>query len=110
VALQGRQHNVAGPAQDRGIVPRGIGDEVMHRLMARPDVAGIDARCHRLDALPIPRQAPTRDIGPQGAVPILVAEGRAETLNIGVKPLGASGRKVGHTPMLTAYIMTSLTF
>ena len=31
--------------------------EVMHRLMARPDVAGIDARGHRLDALPIPRQA-----------------------------------------------------
>jgi hypothetical protein len=36
-------------------------------------------------------------------VPILVAEGGGETLNIRAKPLGASTREVGHTPMLTAY-------
>jgi len=36
-------------------------------------------------------------------VPIPMAEGRAETLNIRVKPLGAGGPEVGHTWMLPAY-------
>ena len=84
--------------------------EVMHRLMARPDVAGIDARGHRLDALPISGQAEPGDIGSQGPMPIPVPEGRGEALNIRVKPLGARGREVGHTPTLPAYPMASLIF
>src|SRR2546426_354027 len=92
-----------GRAQDGAIVPGGIGDEVMHRLMACAHVARIDARGHRLDALPLPGQTEPGDIGPQGAVPIPMAEGRAETLNIRVKPLGAGGPEVGHTWMLSAY-------
>ena len=103
VSLQGRQHGLTGRAQDGAIVPGGIGDEVMHRLMARAHVARIDARGHRLDALPLPGQTEPGDIGPQGAVPIPMAEGRAETLNIRVKPLGAGGPEVGHTWMLPAY-------
>jgi hypothetical protein len=79
----------------------------MHRLMACAHVAGIDARGHRLDALPISGQAEAGDVGPQGAVPILVTEGGGETLNIRVKPLGAGAREGGHTPMLPAYPMTS---
>src|SRR2546428_424170 len=103
VSLQGRQHGLTGRAQDGAIVPGGIGDEVMHRLMARAHVARIDARGHRLDALPLPGQTEPGDIGPQGAVPIPMAAGPAETLNIRVKPLGAGGPEVGHTWMLPAY-------
>src|SRR5438876_8656183 len=101
--LRRGQRRAAGRAQDGAIVPGGIGDEVMHRLMARAHVARIDARGHRLDALPLPGQTEPGDIGPQGAVPIPMAEGRAETLNIRVKPLGAGGPGVGHTWMLPAY-------
>jgi len=56
VSFQGRQHRLAGDAQDSGIVPGGVRDEVMHRLMAGAHVAWIDARGHRLDALPFPRK------------------------------------------------------
>jgi len=45
-----------------------------------------------------------------GPKPAPVTEGGGETLNIRVKPLGAGGREVGHTPMLPAYPMTSLVF
>lgn len=40
---------------------------------------------------------------------IPVPEGPGEALNIRVKPLGASGRKVGHTTM-TGYLMNRLAF
>jgi len=43
-------------------------------------------------------------------VPILMAEGGGETLNIRAKPLDAGAREVGHTPRRPAYPMTSLTF
>ena len=109
VSIQGRQHGLTGRAQDGDIVPGGIGDEVMHRLMTRPHVAGIDPRGHRLDALPLPGQTEPHDIGAQGTVPILVAEGGGETLNIRVKPLGAGSREIGHMPRLPAYPMNSLT-
>jgi len=110
VSLQSRQHGLTGRAQDGAIVPGGIGDEVVHRLMTRPHVAGIDPRGHRLDALPITRQTEAGDIGSQGPVPIPVAEGGGETLNIRVKPLGARGREVGHTLRLPAYPMNFLIF
>ena len=42
-------------------------------------------------------------------MPILVPEGSGETLNIRVKPLGAGGREVGHTPSFPAYPMNPLT-
>ena len=108
--FQRRQHGLTGDAKDGRIVPGGVRDEVMHRLMARAHVAGIDAGGHGLDALPIPGQAETGDIGPQGPMPILVAEGGGETLNIRVKSLGAGAREGGHTPRLPAYPMTSLIF
>jgi hypothetical protein len=81
----------------------------MHRLMAGAHVAGIDAGGHRLDTLPIPRQTEPGDVGPQRAMAIPVAKGGGETLNIRVKPLGAGGREVGHTPRLPAYPMNVLT-
>jgi len=42
-------------------------------------------------------------------MPVSVPQSGAETLNIRVKPLGASARKVGHTTMLTAYPAKPLT-
>ena len=42
-------------------------------------------------------------------MPILVAEGGGETLNVHAKPLGTSAREVGHTPILTAYPTKPLT-
>jgi len=109
VAFQGRQHRLAGHAQDGRIVPGGVRDEVVHRLMARAHVAGIDAGGHRLDTLPVPRQTEPGDISPQRAMAIPVAEGGGETLNIRVKPLGAGAREIGHMLRLPAYPMNSLT-
>ena len=73
-------------------------------------MARIDARGHRFDALPFPGQTEAGDVVSEGTVPIPVAEGGGETLNIRVKPLGAGAREVGHTPTMTAHPMTSLTF
>jgi hypothetical protein len=98
VALQRREHRLAGGAQDGAVIPVGIRDEVMHRLVAGPHVAWIDARSHRFNALPIPRQAQPRDIVPEPTMAVPVAEGGGETLNIRVNPLGAGAREVGHTP------------
>jgi hypothetical protein len=73
-------------------------------------VARINARGHRFDALPFPRQTQPRDIVPERTMPVLMTEGGGETLNIRVKPLGAGAREVGHTSRLPAYPMNSLTF
>jgi hypothetical protein len=56
VSVEGRQHRLPGDAQEGGVIPGGVRDEVMHRLMAGPYVTGIDACGHRFDALAVPRQ------------------------------------------------------
>ena len=109
MSFQGGQHRLAGDAQDGRVVPGGIGDEVMHRLVAGAHVARIDARRHRFDALPFPRQTQSGHIVPERTMPIPVTEGAGETLNIRVEPLGAGAREVGHTPRLPAYPMNFLT-
>jgi hypothetical protein len=108
MAIQRRQQGVAGGPEHGGVVPRGVRD-VMHRLVARAHMAGIDPGGHRLDALAIPGQTQPGDIGAQRPMPILVPEGVGKTLNIRVKPLGAGVREVGHTPRLSAYPMNALT-
>ena len=110
MARQGRQHRLPGDAQDGPIVPGGVRDEVMHRLMPGTHVAGIHTRRHGFDALPLPRQTQSRDIVPERTMAVLVTEGRGEPLNIRVKPFGAGTREGGHTPRLPAYPMNSLTF
>jgi len=110
MALQGRQHCLPGDAQNGGIIPGGVGDEMMHRLMPRADVAWIDSRRHGFDALPVSRQTQPRDIVPERTVAVPVAEGAAEPLNIRVKPLAARTRGSGHTPRLPAYSMNPLAF
>ena len=54
VAIQRRQQDVAGSLEHGGGVPRGVRDEVMHGLVTRAHMAGIDPGGHRLDALAIP--------------------------------------------------------
>ena len=83
---------------------------MMHRLMAGTHMTGIDARGHRFDALPFPRQTQPGDIVPERTMPILVTEGGGEALRICVKPSGTGTRVVSHTLRLPAYPMTSLTF
>src|SRR3989441_12063281 len=87
-----------GRAQDRGIVPGGIGDEVMHRLMTGSHVAGIDPRRHRLHALPNPPQTEAGDNGAEGGGAVPGGGGGGEALRIRVETLGARGREGGATP------------
>ena len=114
MALQGREHRLAGHAQDGPVVPAGVRDEVMHGLMAGPHMAGINPCGHRLDALPVPRQTQSGDIVSEGTMPILMTQGGGETLHVRTEPLGAGAREVGHTPRLPArlpaYPMNTLTF
>jgi hypothetical protein len=110
MALQGREHRLPGHAQHGPVVPAGVRNEVMHRLMAGPDMARIDPRGHRLDALPLPRQTQPGNVVPQRTMPILVTQGGGETLNVCTEPLGAGARVIGHTPRLPAYPMPALTF
>ena len=104
------EHPVPRDAQHRGGIPGRIRDEVMHRLMARRDVARIDARRHRLDALALPGQAQPGDVRAQWPMTIPMTEGAGELLHIRLKPLGSSGCGVGHASMLTAYPMPVLIF
>src|SRR5207245_9657324 len=100
----------ARDAQHGGGVPGRIGNEVVHRLVARADMPRIDARRHGLDALALPGQAQAGDVRAQRLMAIPVAEGGGETLHIRGNSLGSSGRGVGHASMLAAYPMISLTF
>src|SRR5262249_1053015 len=110
VAFQGRQHRLPGDAQDGPIVPGGVRDEGMPRLMPGGDVPRIDPRRHGFDALSVAWQTQPGDIVPERTMAVLVAKGAAEPLNIRVKPLAAGSRGVGHTPRLPAYPMDSLAF
>src|SRR5262249_12802623 len=110
VALQGRQHGLPGDAQDGPIVPGGVGDEVVHRLMPTAHVARLDPRRHGFDALPVARQTQPGDIVSERTMAVLMTEGAAETLNVRLKPLAAGSRGGGHTPRLPAYPMISLSF
>src|SRR5258708_416805 len=56
------QYVVTRYPQDRLVIPRSIGNEVMQRLMAGPNVPRVDTGGHRLRALSLPR--------PTGAPPI----------------------------------------
>src|SRR5216684_3531951 len=110
VARHPLEHPLPRHAQHGGGVPGRVGDEMMHRLMARLDVAGIDARRHRLDALALPRQAEAGDVGAQGVMAIPMAEGCGQAVHIGGEALGTSRLGDGHTASLAAYPMNSIIF
>lgn len=67
-----RQDQVARDAEHHRVLPRGVGNQVVHRLVPRPHVPRIDPRGHGLDALPLPRQAQSGQVGTQRLVPIPV--------------------------------------
>jgi len=54
--LEGRECIVTDSGQDGGIVPVGVGHQVMQRLVAGTDVLGIDAGRHGFDAFPFSGQ------------------------------------------------------
>jgi hypothetical protein len=91
----GRQHPGAGHAQDRRGLPRGVGDEMVHRLMPRSDVAGIDSGGHGLDALALPRQAQAGDVGAQRLMTVSVAQGRGQVGHVGGKRSARTVSAVG---------------
>src|SRR4030095_1373738 len=91
-------------------VPGGVGDKVVHRLVAGADMTRVHARGHGLDTLPVPGQTQAGDIRPQGGMPILVAEGRGQLVHIRGEAMGASRLGYAHTLRLPAYPMIPLTF
>ena len=90
-----RQHPVSGDAQDGRLVPGGIGDEVLHRLVPRADMPRIDPGGHRLDALPLARQAQPGEVGAHRLVAIGVSQGHGQPLDVLTEPAGAGIRVCG---------------
>jgi len=95
-----RQHPVAGHAQNRRSLPGRAGDEVMHRLVSGGDMAGIDPGRHRLNTLPVPRQAQPGEVGAQRLAAIRVAEGVRHPLDVLPKAPFMGTTDVGHAPKL----------
>ncbi len=56
MSFQLGQSVVPRHCQDRPLVPRSVGHEMMHALVGPAHAPGIDLGRHRLDALPLPRQ------------------------------------------------------
>ena len=110
MAQQGRQHPVPRDPQHLGAVPRGIGDEMMHRLMPGADMPRIHARRHRLDTLALAGQTEAGDVGAERLMAIPVAEDPSQLVHIGGKAVGTRTLGRGHTSRLAAYPMIYLTF
>jgi hypothetical protein len=51
-----RDHKIQRAIQDSFVTPRGIGHDMMQRLVPPPDVVGCKARGHGLDTLPFAGQ------------------------------------------------------
>ena len=83
---------------------------MMHRLVPRADMPGIDPGGHRLDALPLARQAQPGEVGTHRLVAIGVSQGHGQPLDVLTEPAGAGIRCVGHAAILAWYPPKSLTF
>ena len=90
-----RQDDVAGDAEHRRILPGGVGDQVMHRLVPCPDVPRVDARGHGLDALALTREAQPGEVGPQRLVPIPVPQRLCQPLHGVTEPSRPSIARFG---------------
>src|SRR5206468_7638334 len=82
VTLHLLQYVVTRYPQDRLVIPRSIGNEVMQRLMAGPHVPRVDTGRHRLNALSLPRQTEAHQIRTQRLAPIRVPEHRSDALQV----------------------------
>ena len=71
------RHNVpVDRFQQSGITPRGLGNEVMQRLMFCLNVRGIEARRHRFDALAFAVEQKAEAIGPKRVLTVGMSCGK----------------------------------
>jgi hypothetical protein len=77
------RHNVpVDRFQQSGITPRGLGNEVMQRLMFCLNVRGIEARRHRFDALAFTVQQQAGTVIPQRKFAIRMPHGLRQPVHI----------------------------
>ena len=82
MALKCRHNVPVDRFQQSGITPRGLGNEVMQRLMFCLNVRGIEARRHRFDALAVAVEQQAEAIGPKGLLAVGMAENRGQVIQI----------------------------
>jgi hypothetical protein len=73
-------------------------------------MARVHAGGHGFDTLPVPGETQAGDIGPEGVMPIPVAEDRGQLVHIRGEAMGSSRLGCAHTLRLPAYPMIPLTF
>ena len=71
--------------QQSGITPRGLGNEVMQRLMFGLNVLGIEARRHRFDALAVAVEQKAEAIGPKGVLTVGMPQSCGKFIQIRVQ-------------------------
>src|SRR5262249_58788933 len=67
--LEGRQRPLTNRGQHRLLVPRRVGNKVVHRLVHRAHSSRLNPRPHWLYPLPIPRHHPPHPITPNRLPP-----------------------------------------
>ena len=96
VAVHLFEDGAIGDAQECPVVPRRERHEVVERLMASRYVARVHASGDGLDALALAGEAETHEVRPQRIVPILVAHGAAQLLEIAVEAAFLQFGEGGH--------------
>ena len=91
-------------------VPRCLGHEVMHRLVALADMPGIDPRSHGFHTLALTGQTQSGDVGAQRLMAISVTEDPGQLVHVGGEAVGTRSLGCGHTSRLAAYPANPLTF
>jgi hypothetical protein len=80
------RHNVpVDRFQQSGITPRGLGNEVMQRLMFGLNVRGIEARRHRFDALAVAVEQKAEAIGPKRVLTVGMPQSCGKFIQIRVQ-------------------------
>jgi hypothetical protein len=90
------KHAVTGHSQHGGIVPFGIRNEMMHRLVPRADMPWVNPSRHRLDALPITRETQPRQVCSKRRGTIGMSHDHRQKLEILLKPLLGGVVGFGH--------------
>jgi hypothetical protein len=105
------QDDVPRDTEHRRVLPWGVGDQVMHRLVPRPYVPRVDAGGHGLDALSFAREAQPGEIGSQRLVPIPVSQRQGQPLHVVTEPLLPRIARFGcHALTLARHPQTDLIF
>jgi len=72
-------------SQNRGIIPLSVCDEMVHRLVPRPNVARIYQGCHRFNTLSLAGQQQTRKIGRERLTSVSVVDKSRNFFDITLK-------------------------